>query len=243
MVAKKPIAAAAEEADPIDHDDALLIAMEKLQQIQDELQKVNEDANEEILEIEQNYMEKRKPLYKRRNEIISEIPEFWLSTFLNHPTLENLLTEEDQKIFVYLDSINVEDFADPRNGYCITFKFKANPFFKNKKLIKTIKLDDRTMKSSGTTIHWKAGKGPAGHVAKKGSKRPLPSDSFFTWFSSPDKVEHDHLVAEIIKEEIWPNPIDHLNDLDDEDDYDYEDEDEDEEDEDEGDDDGDGDGF
>lgn len=143
---------------------------------------------------------------------------------------------------MYLDSINVEDFADPRKGYCITFKFKANPFFKNKELIKTIKLlDEGSAKSIGTNIHWKAGNGkrPAGRADKKGSKRPLPSDSFFTWFGSADEVERD-LVAEIIREEIWLNPIDHISYPDDEDDYEDDDDDDDDYDEDDDDEDGNG---
>lgn len=52
---------------------------------------VTKEANEEILEIEQNYMEKRKPVYKRRHKIISEIPEFWRSVVSRYIKLFSVL--------------------------------------------------------------------------------------------------------------------------------------------------------
>lgn len=238
---KKPRIAAAEEADPVEND-PLLSAVVKLQRIQDELEKVNEEANEEILEIQQEYVNKRKPVYVRRNKIISEIPNFWLTSFLYHPTIEDLLTEQDKKMLEYLSSVNVEDFKDATKGYCITFNFKSNPFFKNKKLTRTIKfLDDGNLRSVGSTIYWKVGKGLADE--KKRDKRQFPNDSFFSWLSSSKEdnkeVEHD-LVAEIIREEIWPNPIgpldipaDDFSDEDEEEETEEEDTDEDDEDEDE----------
>ncbi|KAI3452313.1 hypothetical protein Pfo_008978 [Paulownia fortunei] len=236
--AKKSRTAAAEDIDQFEHDD-MLLAVEKLQEVQDELEKVNEAANEKILEIEQKYNEVREPVYVKRNEIISSIPDFWLTAFLNHPTLGNLLNEEDQKIFKFLDSLHVEDFKDLRKGYCITFNFKANPYFENTKLTKTIKFfDEGTLSSTGTTIKWKEGKAPAdsSNDGKKGNKRPLPLDSFFSWFSYPPEdtleVEQD-VVAEIIKEDVWPNPIEHLNNEDDEEDSEEDEDDDGEEEEEE----------
>ncbi|KAL0450560.1 UNVERIFIED_CONTAM: NAP1-related protein 2 [Sesamum latifolium] len=245
--AKKSRTAAAEDDDQFERDD-MLLAIEKLQEAQEELEKVNEEANEKILEIEQKYNEMREPVYAKRNEVISSIPDFWLTAFMNHPTLGDLLTEEDQKIFKYLDSLEVEDFKDPRKGYCITFNFKANPYFENTELTKTIKFfDEGTLRSTGTTIRWKEGKGPAdaSNDPRKGNKRPLNLSSFFSWFGFPPEgtveVEQD-VVAELIKEDLWPNPIEHLNNEDDEDyteDDDDDDDDEgDEDDNDEGDEDG-----
>uniref|UniRef100_A0A3Q7JBE4 Uncharacterized protein n=1 Tax=Solanum lycopersicum TaxID=4081 RepID=A0A3Q7JBE4_SOLLC len=65
-----------DEENNIDGD--LVFSIEKLQEIQDELEKINEEASDEVLEVEQKYNEVRKP-------------------FLNHPVLGELLTEEDQK--------------------------------------------------------------------------------------------------------------------------------------------------
>ncbi|KAK4490710.1 hypothetical protein RD792_001410 [Penstemon davidsonii] len=231
--AKKPRTAAGEDGGDQFERDELFVAVEKLQEVQEEIEKVNEEANEKVLEIEQKYNESRKPVYVRRNKIISSIPGFWATAFLSHPTLGDMLTEEDQKIFKYLDSLDVEDFQDLKSGYCITFNFQPNPFFENTKLTKTIKFfDEGTLSATGTAIIWKDGMGPAADVSnngKKGNKRPLSKESFFSWFSNPKQeepveIEEDVVetpitslnTAELIKEDLWPNPIKYLNNGDDE---------------------------
>ncbi|KAK7281400.1 hypothetical protein RIF29_09359 [Crotalaria pallida] len=102
-------------------DPQVLLSIEKLQEIRDQLDKINEEASDEVLEIEKKYNEIRKPVYDKRNEIIKSIPDFWLTAFLNHPALGELLNDEDQKIFKYLDSLEVEDHKDVKSGFTITF--------------------------------------------------------------------------------------------------------------------------
>jgi template-activating factor I len=102
-------------------DTELVMAIEKLQEVQDELERVNEEASDKVLEVEQKYNEIRRPVYNKRNDIIHNIPDFWLTAFLSHPVLSDLLTDEDQKVFKYLDSLDVEDFKDVKSGYSINF--------------------------------------------------------------------------------------------------------------------------
>lgn len=40
---------------------------------------VNEQASDEVLEVEQKYNEIRRPVYDKRNEVIKSIPDFWLT--------------------------------------------------------------------------------------------------------------------------------------------------------------------
>ncbi|XP_058721820.1 NAP1-related protein 2-like [Vicia villosa] len=47
--------------------------------MQDELEKINEEASDKVLEIEQKYNEIRKPLYDQHNDLIKSIPDFWLT--------------------------------------------------------------------------------------------------------------------------------------------------------------------
>ncbi|KAG6389999.1 hypothetical protein SASPL_151475 [Salvia splendens] len=221
-------------------DGELVISIEKLQEFQDELEKINEEASEKVLELEQKYNEIRKPVYEKRNEIIKSIPDFWLTAFMSHPALSELLTDEDQKIFKYLINLEVEDCKDVKSGYSITFEFKPNPYFEETKLTKTFMfLEEGTTKISSTSIKWKEGMGIANGVAaeeKKGNKRPqteerlvpsillfcysfFPSDSygscFFSWFNESqhtgDMGEIDDEIAEIIKEDLWPNPLTYFN--------------------------------
>ncbi|KAG6412884.1 hypothetical protein SASPL_125578 [Salvia splendens] len=157
-------------------DAELVLSIEKLQEFQDELDKVNEEASEKVLELEQKYNEIRKPVYDKRNDIIKSIPDFWLTAFMSHPALSELLTDEDQKIFKYLSKLEVEDCKDVKSGYSITFHFESNPYFEDAILTKTFTFfEEGTTEISATAITWKEGMGiPIGVAAeeKKGNKRP-----------------------------------------------------------------------
>lgn len=209
--------------DDADHiDGELVLSIEKLQELQDELEKVNEEASDKVLEVEQKYNEIRRPVYVKRNEIIKSIPDFWLTAFLSHPALCDLLSEEDQKIFKYLDSLEVEDFKDVKSGYSIAFNFNQNPYFEDTKLTKTFTFfDEGTTKITGTAIKWKEGMGASNGVHHdKKNKRPFAEESFFAWFSETQQKDimeglQDE-VAEIIKEDLWPNPLKYFNNADEE---------------------------
>ncbi|KAL3343206.1 hypothetical protein AABB24_026987 [Solanum stoloniferum] len=173
-------------------DGKLVISVEKLQEIQDELEKINEKASDEVLEIEQKYSHVRQPVYDRRNDIIKAIPDFWLTAFLSHPVLGELLTEEDHKIFKFLSSVEVEDSKDVKSGYTITFNFNSNPYFENTKLSKNYTfLEDGPTKITASTIQWTEGRGITNGVAheKKGNKQSLAEESFFSWFSEVNQKD------------------------------------------------------
>ncbi|KAK4350274.1 hypothetical protein RND71_029587 [Anisodus tanguticus] len=233
-------------------DGKLVMSVEKLQEIQDELEKINEKASDEVLEIEQKYGQMRQPVYDRRNDVIKAIPDFWLTAFLSHPVLGELLTDEDHKIFKFLSSVEVEESKDVKSGYTITFNFNKNPYFENTKLSKTYTfLEDGPTKITASAIQWTEGKGIPNGVTheKKGNKRPLAEERigqevadihivmqtlncFFSWFSEVNQkddgeddgdvfLEIQDEVAEIIKDDLWPNPLTYFNnDPDEEDDED-----------------------
>ncbi|KAL9856931.1 NAP1-related protein 2 [Arabidopsis thaliana] len=233
MVTDKSKKAKTEEENVEQIDAELVLSIEKLQEIQDDLEKINEKASDEVLEVEQKYNVIRKPVYDKRNEIIKTIPDFWLTAFLSHPALGELLTEEDQKIFKYLSSLDVEDAKDVKSGYSITFPsfFQSQSIFEDGKLTKTFTfLEEGTTKITATPIKWKEGKGLANGVnhEKNGNKRALPEESFFTWFSDAQHKEdvEDEMqdeVADIIKEDLWPNPLTYFNNDADEEDFDGDD--------------------
>uniref|UniRef100_A0A2P2K3F9 NAP1-related protein 2-like n=1 Tax=Rhizophora mucronata TaxID=61149 RepID=A0A2P2K3F9_RHIMU len=227
MVADKGKKSKVAEEEDTDHfDGKFVLFIDKLQEVQEELEKINEEASDKVLEVEQKYNEMRRPVYVNRNEIIKSIPDFWLTAFLSHPALCDLLNEEDQKIFKHLESLDVEDFKDVKSGYSVTFNFKENPYFEDRMLSKSFTFsDDGTIKISGTNIKWKEGMGAANGVNqdKKGNKRPLPEMSFFSWFGEveqKDILELQDDVAEIIKDDLWPNPLKYFNNEADEEDSD-----------------------
>jgi template-activating factor I len=192
-----------ESAEELDGEPVLSI--EKLQELQDELEKIDEEVSDKALEIEHEYNKIRKPVYDKRNDLIKSIPNFWSTAFLIHPALGDLLNKKDRKIFKHLSSLEVEDHKDAKSGFSITFNFNPNPYFENTKIGKTFTfLEEGTTKVISTPIKWKAGK-------------EIPSDdiSFFSWFSDTEQKDdmddtHDE-IAQIIKDDLWPNPLDHFH--------------------------------
>lgn len=233
---KKPKISAEENVEQLDTE--LVLSIEKLQEVQDELEKINEEASDKVLEVEQKYNEVRKPVYDKRSEVIKSIPDFWITAFLSHPVLSDLLSEEDQKIFKHLTSLEVEDCKDVKLGYSISFNFSPNPYFEDSKLTKTFTfLDEGATKVTATSIKWKEGMGIPNGVCnevhdKKDNKRCHEDDSFFSWFTGTQQKDdmdefHDE-VADIIREDLWTNPLTYFNNDADEEEFDGEEDDEEE---------------
>jgi len=207
-------------------EDALNSQHERLDTMQSEIEKLNDEATEEILQIEKKYNTLRKPYYKKRNEVIRDIPEFWLKAFLNHSMMADLLDEEDQNAFKHLKELNVEDSDDVKSGFKISFTFDSNPYFKNKILSKTFQYnDDGELSVVPTKIEWKEGMDLTKRTKGKpdSNKRTAEegSESFFNWFNIEDQ---DLELGEIIKEDLWPNPGKYYHGLTDDGDEDEDDE-------------------
>ena len=113
-------------------------AFEVIGDVQNEIDRLNEQASEEILQVEQKYNKLRQPNYKKRlfrwrkknkrnrsslyflkgSDLISKIPSFWISVFLNHPQLSSYLDSNDENILQHLKRVDVEE---------VNFSF-VNPF-------------------------------------------------------------------------------------------------------------------
>lgn len=173
----------------IDHDgNQLVLCVEKLQELQEELEKINKEGSGELLKVAQKYNRNRQPFYDKRTNIIKDIPGFWSTAFLRHHVLGGLVcTEEDCKIFEFLSSIKVEVSQDVKSGYIIIFNFDSNEYFENTKLWKKY----GCTKISASSIQWAQGKG-------------VDERSFFKWFSEVDKMDE---IGKIIKDELWSDPL------------------------------------
>ncbi|KAM3283607.1 NAP1-related protein 1 [Capsicum chacoense] len=177
----------------IDDGNHLVQCIEKLQELQEELEKINEEKSVELLKVEQKYNRIRKPVYERRTNIIRDIPTFWSTAFLKHSILGGLVsTEEDHKIFKFLSSITVEQSEDVKSGYTIIFDFEPNVYFENRKLWKTYTFleENGHTKITTSSIQWVDDKG-------------VDDDSFFRWFN--EVTEHDE-IGEAIKD-LWCDPL------------------------------------
>jgi len=210
----------AEEAKLAAYDTETQKALEEIDVCQNEVDQLNEEASEEILKVEQKYNTLRKPLFKKRADIIQRIPNFWVTAFVNHPHISTLLEEVEEEALHYLTSVEVEEFEDIKSGYKIHFHFGNNPYFLNKTLTKEFRLantGDPT--TTSTAIQWKEEKGSTNPLkdlhnssslanGEGSSKRKMPTESktFFGWYMECQDPAADE-TAEVIKDDLWPNPL------------------------------------
>lgn len=192
------------------NDDASLEtqkALEEIDSCQNKIDFLNEKASEEILKVEQKYNKLRKPHLDKRSEFINRIPNFWITTFINHPQISGILEEDEEECLHALYKLEVEEFDDIKSGYKINFHFKQNDFFENDLLTKEFHLGtsgDPTSKS--TPIRWKEGKELPRKKEGKERKRAIEMKSFFKWFTDNGDPSYDD-IAEVIKDDLWPNPL------------------------------------
>ncbi|KAK6167252.1 hypothetical protein SNE40_021328 [Patella caerulea] len=188
-------------------------AIEQIDEVQNEIDRLNEQASEEILKVEQKFNKSRQPFFQKRSELIAKIPNFWFTAFVNHPQISALLTEDDEETLQYLTKVEVQEFEDIKSGYKINFNFDSNPYFENEVISKEFHLNDTGEPSSkSTTIKWKPGKDltvKSSTPSKGGRKRNHDEgeqETFFNWFCDHADAGADEL-GEVIKDDIWPNPL------------------------------------
>jgi len=197
-----------------DHDPASQAAIEQIDQIQQDVDRLNHQASEEILKVEQKFNKLRNPYFQKREVQTEKIPKFWAWALVNHPQFSCLLSDTDEKLFLeHLTKLSVEDIEKEATGFRINFHFSENEYFSNEVLSKTFAMgEDGEQLFTGTEIKWKPGK----ELTRKPEDpncddAVLKYPSFFEWFGEEDNNPNSMLAAdefgEIIKEDIWANPL------------------------------------
>lgn len=149
---------------------------------------------------------------------------------MNHPQISAILLEEEEEALHYMTKLEVEEFEDIKSGFRIRFFFDENPYFENSFLEKELRLNpssqDPVPSSSSSNSHssnmikWKSGSDLATRVlqaqeffSKRSSKKLMNhqfSRTFFSWLTenntSNDGSTTDD-IAEVIKDDMWPNPL------------------------------------
>jgi len=233
-LAKKARLEESQSVEEKDFDKETQKALEEIDASQNEIDSLNEQASEEILKVEQKYNKLRKPFYEKRNEIIKRVPKFWLTAFINHPQVSGLIEEDEEDCLQYLNKLEVEEFEDIESGYKINLHFDQNPYFEDRCLTKEFHIGSNgDPDSKSTKIRWKEGfdlaakakqkataaaaalaaaKNGGGTATDKERKRAKllaaaeTPRSFFSWFCDNSDAAGDE-VAEVIKDDMWPNPL------------------------------------
>lgn len=180
----------------------------KLEELQDQLDQLDKEAAEEIIAVQKKYNSKKKPIYEDRAKVVKNIPDFWSKAATNHPILGTILTEKDEEVFKFLDSINVEDFEDIKLGFRIELRFRPNAFFKNSALTKEFRFtEDGEFESvQPSKIDWKEGK----DLTVQNVDDEEHQESFFSfWF---DPANQDIEVAEMFKD-VFASPAKYYHNL------------------------------
>lgn len=190
-----------------DYDAATQKILEQIDQVQNEIDALNEKASEEILKVEQKYNSLRKPFFDKRNDLVRDIPNFWVTAFVNHPNISAILDEEEEECLHYLTTVEVEEFDDIKSGYRIKLIFDENPFFENSQIVKEFALGNLEPSSTTTEIKWKPDNDLVNKIKHKSQVDDSPAPrSFFAWLSDNQDAGNDE-IAEIIKDDLWPNPL------------------------------------
>lgn len=174
-----------------------------LEAIQLELDTVNAQADRAFQHLEQKFGRMRRHYLERRNYIIQNIPGFWMTAFRNHPQLSAMVRGQDAEMLRYVTNLEVKELRHPKAGCKFKFFFRRNPYFRNKLIVKEYEVrSSGRVVSLSTPIVWRRGYEPQSFIRRN---RDLIC-SFFTWFSDHSLPESDR-IAEIIKEDLWPNPL------------------------------------
>uniref|UniRef100_A0A8C0ZXG0 Testis-specific Y-encoded-like protein 1 n=1 Tax=Castor canadensis TaxID=51338 RepID=A0A8C0ZXG0_CASCN len=179
------------------------LRMNPLEAIQLELDTVNAQADRAFQQLEQKFGRMRRHYLERRNYIIQNIPGFWMTAFRNHPQLSAMIRGQDAEMLRYITNLEVKELRHPRTGCKFKFFFRRNPFFRNKMIVKEYEVrSSGRVVSLSTPIIWRRGHEPQSFIRRN---QDLIC-SFFTWFADHSLPESDR-IAEIIKEDLWPNPL------------------------------------
>lgn len=177
--------------------------VDPLEAIQWEPEAVSAHADRAYLQLERRFGRMRRLHLARRSFIIQNIPGFWVTAFLNHPQLSAMISPRDEDMLCYLMNLEVRELRHARTGCKFKFRFWSNPYFRNKVIVKEYECrSSGRVVSVATRIRWHRGQEPPALVHRNRDT----VRSFFSWFSQHSLPEADR-VAQIIKEDLWPNPL------------------------------------
>ncbi|GAB5030279.1 set-like [Nannochloropsis oceanica] len=193
--------------------------------VQTELAALETAQAEGILQIIKKYSEQKLPVYARRQKEIEQVPEFWFRVLLVHPSTGEHITDLDQGALRHLTKLEVVDVKKDANeeaavgaggtvtmpDYRVDFHFSPNVYFTNAVLWKEYRFRDHEATVTSSEIDWKDTVGAkdlkATLVTTLMAQDPMPKDvepSFFSIFHAEDR---DLEMGEVLKNEVWRDPV------------------------------------
>ncbi|XP_034349033.1 testis-specific Y-encoded protein 1-like [Arvicanthis niloticus] len=176
--------------------------IEELELLQLELSFVNARCSGALARIKARVAKARGPYFQRRKTIIQGIPGFWAKAIMNHPQMSSIISSQDEDLLGYMLSLEVE-YNPGLRMYRMMFSFSENPYFRNDIVTKDYELSIIGYKESdSSTIEW-IGQAEHGYANCMQDTTRL---TFFNWFCA-HKFPGSNRIAEIIMDDLWPNPL------------------------------------
>eukprot|EP01100_Stratorugosa_tubuloviscum_P012400 TRINITY_DN587_c1_g1_i1.p1 TRINITY_DN587_c1_g1~~TRINITY_DN587_c1_g1_i1.p1 ORF type:complete len:211 (+),score=121.87 TRINITY_DN587_c1_g1_i1:147-779(+) len=169
----------------------------KFEEIKVELEKLLRDQTEAEKQLNLEFIQKKKPILHKREQIAKSIPKFWYTVFDNSGSFS--FTDYDTAILEKLESIDVDE---TENNTTIVLTFATNDYLKNK-VITISSIGDEPPKITG--LEYQSGKEPVEEEGgrKKNVKKGNQSNFFFS-LNEEDQVSE---ILETITSQIWPDAI------------------------------------
>ncbi|XP_059944222.1 testis-specific Y-encoded protein 3-like [Mesoplodon densirostris] len=180
-----------------------LEALEALEAAQLQLEPVNRQCFRSYFRLRLTALRRRKHYLEHRSTIIQSIPGFWFKVFVNDRRMSAMMSAQDKDILSYMTNLKVEELRYPSDCRKITLFFRNNPYFQNEVVVKEYLVHVTGYRASHSTpIQWH-------HRFEREaySRRHHNSGlNFFSWFSDHSCAGSSR-IAEIIGEDLWPNPL------------------------------------
>ncbi|XP_058570903.1 testis-specific Y-encoded protein 3-like [Neofelis nebulosa] len=180
--------------------------LEALEALQIELQPVNKQASREHARLQLRMWQRRQRHLEQRSALIQGIRGFWAKAFVNHPQMSALISKPDESMLRHMTNLKVEEHKFPRECRKILLFFVKNSYFQNEVVTKEYVLGLAGYRASHSSpIQWH----PRYRQEAYRRRHDNSSLNFFNWFSDHSFAGSSR-IAEIIIEDLWPNPLPYL---------------------------------
>ncbi|XP_058571020.1 testis-specific Y-encoded protein 3-like [Neofelis nebulosa] len=174
-----------------------------LEALQTEVQPLNTHASREDSQLKPSIWQRRQRHLQQRSALIQGIRGFWAKAFLNHPQMSALISKPDASMLRHMTNLKVEEHKFPRECRKILLFFGKNSYFQNEVVTKDYVLGlDGYRASHSSPIQWH----PRYRQEAYRRRHDNSSLNFFNWFSDHSFAGSSR-IAEIIIEDLWPNPL------------------------------------
>nr|XP_035972670.1 testis-specific Y-encoded protein 3-like [Halichoerus grypus] len=180
-----------------------LSSLEALEALQSELESVNKQASRSYSRLRLKLRQRRQRHLEHRSALIRGIRGFWANAFVNHPQMSAKISKQDEALLGYMTDLKVEEVRFPRDCRKILLFFRKNPYVQNEVVVKEYVLSAAGYGlSHSTPIQWHQNYEREAYRRRHHNTSP----NFFNWFSDHSFAGSSR-IAEIILDDLWPNPL------------------------------------